>query len=232
MKRLSYVLLGSLFIMSLSTSVLAFEGVELGFKGGLLLAKASGEISIDEFGDVEFDSKAGLGLGAYMSINISKYFAIQPEILYMQKGGQHDMSFEIDFGGQLISADVELDANLNYLEIPILAKVKVPTASSITPFFIAGPAVAFNIDAEAEITVTATVDGYTESETGTEDIKDEISDTDVGIIFGGGAEFDLGTVNLFFDVRYNIGLLNVDDIGVNDIKNRAFSFIAGISFPL
>jgi len=232
MKRLAYVLLGSLFVMSLSTSVLAFEGVELGFKGGMTLAKTSGETYIEDLGDIAFESKAGLGLGAYISININQYFAIQPEILYMQKGGQKDMSFAFDIGGgQLVTADVEMDANLNYLEIPILAKVKVPTGSSITPFFIAGPAFAFNIDAEAEITVSANLNGYVE-ESEKVDIKDEIKDTDLGIIFGGGAEFGLGAVNIFFDVRYNIGMLNIDDIGVNDIKNRAISFMAGISFPL
>ncbi len=232
MKRFAYVLLGSLFILSLSTSVLAFEGVELGFKGGLNLAKTSGETYIDDLGDVEFESKAGIGLGAFISININQYFAIQPEILYMQKGGQKDMPLLIDVGGgQLVNVDVEMDANLNYLEIPILAKVKVPTGSSITPFFIVGPAVAFNIDAEAEITVSADINGYFE-ESAKEDIKDEITDTDLGIIFGGGAEFGLGAVNIFFDVRYNIGMLNIDDIGVNDIKNRAISFMTGISFPL
>ncbi len=42
-----------------------------------------------------------------------------------------------------------------------------------------------------------------------------------------------GNVSLVLDGFYNLGLTKIDDSGVNDdVKNRAFSILAGLSFAV
>ena len=57
---------------------------------------------------------------------------------------------------------------------------------------------------------------------------------DLGAMVGAGLEIGLTeSVFLVLDGLYNLGLTKMGDSGLDDdVKNRAFSFLAGLSFPL
>jgi opacity protein-like surface antigen len=221
MKRMILIGLVLVSTLMLSTS-LAFadtpeKSVYFGLKLGLNVADVDGSVSA--FGlteDLETDTRLGFCGGVFVSIALSEWFAIQPEILYSMKG-------ENDRIG-----DGALE--LHYIELPILAKLTIPTQSVVTPTLFLGPAVSFNVDAKAK--------AFGQSV----DIGDYVGTIDVGLTFGGGVDFALGSVKLILDGRYTLGLVNVADfpsdassiLGVPgaslDVKNRTISFMVGLGF--
>ncbi len=81
------------------TSVYA-QGIRLGAKAGLNLASVSGD---DADG---FDGRTSSHFGAVAHIGISEKFAVQPELIYSAQGA---------------TADDDITAKLDYLNLPILA---------------------------------------------------------------------------------------------------------------
>ena len=105
---------------------------------------------------------------------------------------------------------------LTYVEIPILLHVDVLQRHRNSVFLLAGPSIAFLLRASYE------------ADAMTEDIKNDVSHVDVGLLVGAGAE--LG--HLIFDARYGWGMRTVfhdGDTG-GSFRNRTFSVMAGIRF--
>lgn len=149
-------------------------------------------------GDVEdASSLVGFQIGAFAEFKISEKFAIQPELMY---------------SGQGASSDGDGDLNLNYINIPVMAKYYVAKSFSLE----AGPQIGFLVSAKA--------DG--------EDAKDFISSIDFGLNLGAG--YDI-TEKFSAGLRYNFGLSNVFDIDPEfgeDISanNGVFSLSVGYKF--
>lgn len=118
---------------------------------------------------------------------------------------------------------------LDYLEIPMLLIVGLPTDGSVSPHVSVGPAVAFETGCSIEASsmgVTASVDcGAGEIAT---------KSMDFGVMGGVGVDIAASpSMALTFDVAYTLGLTGLDDSAdPEDLKNRAWSFTAGIAFPL
>jgi hypothetical protein len=192
------------------------QGVGLGFKVGLNGAN----VSLDP--DEDTSIRLGLVGGGVLSFMVHDAFAIQLEALYSQKGADVD---DIDGGSGTLAVD--------YFEVPLLAKVMVPTGGNVRPVFFVGPAVAFeiscSISAEA-MGVSVDVDCDASGLDGGLERKK----TDFGILGGAGLEVDAGPVVVTFEGRYNFGLTNLDDSGDPgfSIKSRTFSILAGLLFKL
>jgi len=105
---------------------------------------------------------------------------------------------------------------LTYVEIPVLLHLDVLQRHRNAVYLLAGPSIAFLLRASYE------------ADAMTENIRNDVSNVDVGLLVGAGVE--LGHV--IFDVRYGWGMRTVfhdGDTGGN-FKNRAFSVMAGIRF--
>ena len=99
----------------------------------------------------------------------------------------------------------QLDFGISYMRIPIMAKYYIMQGLSLQ----AGPEIAFKIGAN-------------------EDYADEaIASTDFGLGIGAGYELPMG---LMFDIRYNLGLSNIDENGDDDIKNTGLQLGLGYRF--
>ncbi|MGD2217978.1 MAG: hypothetical protein PVJ64_14570, partial [Gemmatimonadales bacterium] len=57
----------------------------------------------------------------------------------------------------------------------------------------------------------------------------ETKTIDVGILFGGGLDIGIASGALTVDVRYNLGLVDVDESDAT-LKNRAFQVLLGYSY--
>ena len=65
------------------------------------------------------------------------------------------------------------------------------------------------------------------------DIKDEVAGFDFGILFGAGAQYPIDPVTAFIDLRYTLGLSNLNDVeGESTVKNRGFMIAVGATVPL
>lgn len=207
-------------VTAASSSIALAQGVSAGVKGGLSIVTLSGDLP-----GIEFDSRNRVHAGGVVSVDLTQTFSIQIEGLFSQKGS--DFVDPMEFG----RARLELE----YVEIPILAKVKIATGS-VSPYVFAGPAIAF------ETSCTIRSETFAEVSTGFD--CDELDDplervsVDVGAMFGGGLEIEAGPGVVTVDAAYNVGLRNhLDDspeLGgiqpVFSIKNRAFYFSVGYLF--
>lgn len=201
MKKL-VITLGLLLVFAMSASAQE-EGVGLTAKGFKVGLNMANLAGDDIEGT---DTKMGFAFGGFFTYNFSPTFALQPEFLYTMKGTSiSEMGLDIDF-------------KLNYIEIPVLFKFTFGEGTT-KPCFFAGPAVAFLMTAEAEalgITI---------------DLKDDTKSMDMGIVFGGGVGFAMGSGTMTFDGRYTMGMTSIDDTEYeDDVKNTNISFMLGYGF--
>jgi len=201
MKKLVLLTVAMLFMFS---TVAFSQGMVTGLTGkgvkvGLDMANFTGD-------DVS-DAKMKLGIvgGGFITYAFSDLFAIQPELIFSMKGAKYEPT-----GGSY-------DFKLNYIEIPVLAKVLLAGGGNFKPNFYAGPAIGFLLSAKSDTT----------------DVKDITKSTDFGLIGGAGADLHMGTGpgKITFDIRYEVGLTSIDDSGADaKINNSTISFLVGYGF--
>jgi len=192
MKNLWKILMIGAFAAMLLLPQTAAAGLKFGIKGGANIANVNGN-----FTDAIADWKSTVGFcgGIFLELNFGRVLTIQPEVLYTMKGA--------DAGTGKLKFD--------YLEIPILLKLRIPTGS-LHPFVFAGPAFGFNLK--------AVLDGV------------EVNDmptADYSAVLGGGLQ--LGR-SIHIDVRYTMGLqkLEIPDLETIDLKNGVLSATIGLAF--
>ncbi len=225
-------------MMSVSTA--AQTKAETGFKGGASFARFQGEdISYD------VDTKNGFTFGGFLIVNVNDYFAIQPEILFIQKGTNGSVSaFEFSYHGVSYHEGYWED-KLSYLEAPVLFKLKIPTNARVEPSLYAGPSFAIKLEAKEkwESTFSDSNGVLLYHGSGTEDISERINNVDLGVVFGGDLKINVKIAEVVIDARYSLSLTHIDagvivfhskvgTHGFRDMKNRIIAITAGLAFPL
>lgn len=156
---------------------------------------------------VNYDRSARTGflIGAYADFSLpNSPVVIQPELLYSQKG--YKANNVSTFAGSY-----DITYKLDYLEVPVLAKLSFGNSGSLTPHVYAGPYLGFNITHKAE------------AQGKSSNISQNISSTDFGFVGGAGVTvsgFDIGA-------RYEAGLSKL--VKNSDGKNGAFMITVGYS---
>lgn len=179
--------------------------VAVGVKGGV------GWFTLSGAPDISIKSKIGAAVGGFLTIGVTDVFAIQPELLWVQKGAKATDSS----GGGTSSGSFEID----YVELPLLGRFIARPRGSVRPYVMVGPVVGYRASAK----VTSTSGGRTEAS----DFKDETKDTDVGVVFGAGLKAGLFVV----EARYTLGLTDIakhPSEGSDKIKNKGFLVLVGI----
>jgi hypothetical protein len=208
MKR--FIVVGCLVLFfAAGSQALCGQGIEYGVKGGLNLSNFGGSDAD------EWDNRVGIAIGGFLAYPVMNMFYIQPEVLYTMKGAKWDY----DFGGASYTETLQLD----YLEIPVLAKLVIPLQNStIKPMIYAGPAVAFNLKSNWH------VEGNGEE---FDEEDDEVKSTDFGFVLGGGVGIPFGSHMLGVEVRYDFGLSSFDDSPEKyNIKNNTIMLM--LSFQI
>ncbi len=203
-------------MLSMATTIHS-QSLSFGIRTGINSATVNVE---DESGlNVEPESRTGLDIGLMLEIGLTEDFSIQPEIHYMQKG------FEQVF--EILGDEFESELSLNYLEIPILAKYSFGS-ETVRGFVNAGPSLGYALSGK-------TIESFNgdKEETDLDFEEEEFSRLDFSFALGGGIGFKTGPATIFVDVRYLLGLSNLDD-SENDttVRNRGLGFAVGAMFPL
>mgnify|MGYP000541810377 FL=1 len=212
-----------LIVASLALSPAAHGQAEVkpGIKVGANLASFGGGDADRFFEGADEQFRTGVVLGGFVTIDPAGPFALQTELLYIQEGVQAE--------GTL--SETTVTYKINYIEVPILAKLQIPVTGPLTPTFFAGPSVG--------VPVSETVELEQSGSSSSRSIDDLIDPTDVGVHVGGGLDIAAGTVEVTLDLRYQIGVTSIfrqgenevlDRAGVEDIKNRGIGITAGLAF--
>jgi len=213
-----------LFFMSMAITTL-YSQIKFMPKAGASLSHVSYSNDLMYDGE-DYSSKIGLIVGLAVEIPlIGERLSLQPELLFHQKGFKYkydDVDYHDDY-----------NYTLNYLELPVLAKVH------FGKFYAeAGPSFAYGIGGKYK----GTSDYGNGSETFTGKVKfgdepdnsnpdDEYIDNalDINIQVGVGIKISV----IVIDLRYGLGMTNLyDAVDGYDNKSKNGSFQLTIGVPL
>ncbi len=186
------ILLLMIILSFVFIGTLPAQGMGFGVKGGMNMAKFTGD-DADFEGEADAGSVFGATVGGFASFNLGDKLAIQPEILFTQKGSSYELSEE--------GLEFLMDFKMNWLDIPVLAVFKVMDNLSV----FAGPFLELYLSGKIDMEISY----LGESESDSEDIESEdISSPGFGLIFGGTY---MVTDNIGVEARYAMGLTSMDE---------------------
>jgi len=208
MKRLMFISLAVLVMAALIPQSLS---AGFGIKGGYAMSKFT-VTSPDPIPFIFGNLGSPVG-GIFFSLGFGP-LAIQPEVLYVRMGSE----FEIDEAN-------DLKWRFDYIQVPVLLKLKIIPAGPIRPVIYAGGYGACLIKANGVMTVDG-VPGEPQ------DLKDGYQKYDYGVVGGAGLDFKLPGISISVEGRYNYGLMNIlrDPAPGDSWKNRSMMALVGIGF--
>ncbi|MGH1434110.1 MAG: porin family protein [Lewinella sp.] len=162
--------------------------------------------------------------GVAFILPFSDAVALQPELLYTQKGAKSTYTIA---GGEFTN-----DLTYNYLDIPLLLRISLGDThgEGLGIYLNGGGYAGYAFSGKSKSTSPL---GDLETDISFDD-KDDQRRIDFGVAVGGG--LTLG--NLFFDLRYNHGINNIldddannnNDNGFKKLQHRGLALTAGIIF--
>lgn len=222
------------FFLFAALSAAAFlpqANAQVGIKAGVNLATISQNESDGDYSDYTRNSVTGFMGGLTFDLGVSDAFSIQPEVLFIQKGGK--ATYKLDDNNKF-----ESRYYYNYLDIPVLGKLKFYDAENSGPgfYFVAGPYIGLAMGGKT-VTEATTLGVVNKSEDkyvfDNSTARERAKRLDYGLSFGGGVKIS----RLLLDVRYTVGLNNVSDndaLNSNDNKpfrrHRGIELTGGIEF--
>jgi hypothetical protein len=171
--------------------------------------EADAQIIGGRIGVTLLDNMRGMTGGGYISFPLDRWFSLQPELLYSEKGARVTWTVvtQDPNTGEPTFVDQILHQDYRYLEVPLLATMGLPLASKFALGVTAGPSVALRVDCGWKLT-TAYVSQFGEQlEAITTDLQgpcDEFKRTNFGFVLGGGAGLDSGRLRFTIDLRHSI----------------------------
>ena len=193
------------------------QSIVVGGQAGINIADVS--VSTDFF-TVSPDSRSGFWGGLFADFGVASWFHVRPELLFSSKG----------FKLSEVGGDARL--RVNYIQIPILLAAVIPIANSpLRPVVFVGPAIAF----ESKCEVQGDLIGTTVAVDCDDDLVElDRKKSDFSVIFGGELGFMVGKVIPGVGVRYDLGLTNLDDSGIEgeSLKNRTLTIYAQVGVPV
>lgn len=187
------LLAAALFMVFMAKAQVDLGNFAYGVKGGWNATNVS---------NADAKNKMSIHLGAFAEWKLSDYFGIQPELLYSRQGYRDKNNWD---GG-----DMKSKCRVNYLNIPVLAKLYVWEGLSVD----LGPQFGFALNAKYK----TKFDGHTSKEK----IK-SFNTFDFSFALGASYAID----DFILSARYNIGLTNIFDKWEENNKNHVFQLSVG-----
>jgi Outer membrane protein beta-barrel domain len=184
----------TILMMVSAPSLQAQSKATVGLKGGLNLSN----FYIEDIDDA--NARVGFHGGLYGKIDVSDFFAIQPELLFSTRGN------EVVSNGLF---DQRTRFNLNYIDVPVLAVFKLGKAVEVHAGVYGGYLVNANIKSDGDLG-----DWFNDLDRG------NFETLDYGL--AGGLGLNFGSVQV--GARYNLGLQQIAKsdgarIALGDSKN-------------
>lgn len=203
-------LLSVLFIAAIFLTVVTNSNAQdrhFGIKGGAAAYQLT-----SEFGGASStsDPKTGFAAGIFGDFPINRILSIQPEVVFVQKGGEESSE---SIGTSSVT--------LNYVDVPLLLKINAPLDGNFKPYIFGGPYAGYLVDASSE------------SGGGSTELNEFMEDFNYGLKVGVG--INLGKIVI--DARYDMGIADIYkdisiDGGDSDVKITTEGIVlsAGITF--
>jgi len=180
-----------------ATAQLATPKPAIGVLGGLNLSTLGGS-------DISgVSNRTGFQAGLFLTLHMNSAWSIEPEALYTQEGASSD----------------GMTVKMNYIQVPVLLRWDVMAKNPVHPFFIAGPAAAYQVGCDfSQSGESASCD----------DAGVQKKSFDMLGVAGAGLGFNVGATQMSVGARYSYGFS--DTFEGSNIKNRYFSMLVGLTF--
>ena len=202
---------------------------QVSLRGGINIASMSANATEKNYKDYENQSIVGFQLALAMPFKVANNVAIQPELVFIQKGGKSQ--YVSDENNKYVSTFTS-----NYIEVPLSLKLGLGNTSGdgIGFYVLGGPyvGIALNGKYKNELTVL----GITSSSTKTVDYSNDTNQEkriDWGVNLGAG----LSLGKMYLEGRYNLGINNLLDNSANNSnsnapyrRNRGIGLTVGVHF--
>lgn len=205
--------------------------VSFGFKSGVNFGTAHTTDLLDKV-TPNFHYSPGWNVGAVTEISFGRYFAVQPEINWVQKGFAWNESTGIPIGQIEIPIGATATFRTNYVEVPLLAKLKLGN-DRVQAYVVAGPAFGYALNGKI-ITRPHLFFDFNPIRTNLNLDNLNYERFEVSATGGLGVQFNLNGVKLFADARYTRGFTDLYNFPVvnEKIQNRGVALSAGLLFDL
>ena len=158
----------------------------------------------------DYSSYLGFGIGAVVDRTLTDQLDLHAEPMFLQKGGK------------IKTSNFEGIYKVNYLEIPLMFRYTLDLSEALLPYAMAGPSIGLLTNAKLKVK-----DG------GEQDEKDNTNFFDFGVGFGGGVKHPRGNKTFFAEIRYVLGLANINkEADESTVKNRGLQIVAGVTIPI
>jgi hypothetical protein len=189
-------------------------------------------------GDSSADSKLGLSIGGFAGYRLGEWVRIYGELSLVRKGySSEELSVREAGSGAIEETTRDWATHLDYLELQVPLALVLPTEGWLMPRLYAGPSLALKLSCRWRLTETrvtylgqvfrGVVDRESAGDCAFQGI--EIKTADIGILLGGGLDIRFVNSALTADVRYNLGLTNIDESD-GTWENRALQVLVGYSY--
>lgn len=207
MKRIVLFIAVTVALLSYSTNIYS-QDRHFGIKGGVAAYQLTSEVGGTSSTS---DPKTAFGAGIFGDFPINRIVSIQPEVVFVQKGGEES--------SETIGTS---SVTLNYVDVPLLLKINAPLEGSFKPYIFGGPYAGYLIEAASE------------SGGENQDLTEFLEEFHYGVKVGVGIR--LG--NIVIDARYDLGIADLYSEDVNfgggdsevSLNLEGIVLIAGIVF--
>jgi hypothetical protein len=208
-------------ILTINTAILAHMNIRPGIIGGRNIFTFGERDTFpvhDHTCQSYYKNKIGFVAGVLLEIRLLNYLYIEPSIVFSTRGTT-DTGFS--FSGTGYKSTYKQSFAINYLTIPIHAKLKYPFYHFFVPYIVAGINTGLLLSAKGIYPSSA----YPTEEF---DIKQKLDHIDIGFDFGTGLEINLHKIIPFVEYIYYYGLSNIGNASDIGTGNNGFNFNKGM----
>ncbi len=228
MKKVSLIFI---VFISLTTLSIAQSKSSIGIFGGINIPRLSGgngnELSRD------YTSRSGGAFGITTSLYLGSNFSLRIDAMYSSEGGKRDGIQAFDASsisplvpaGTYFYADYKNESILNYAELPVMLKYSFPLNKTSKFFLNVGPYIGFLLNAKeitsgssiiyADRTKQIVIVPVAQSFDANTDITSSINKFNFGVTGGGGFSQQIGSGEVFMDIRGAYGLKVIQKLSQN-----------------
>ena len=194
----------TLLLVALSLLVSFSSMAQIGIKAGMNFAKQSG----DDLTGFSEKSLNNLNFGLFTHTDLITLLKLRVGLDYSPKGTKCE------------NGDLYAQSTFNYLELPVLARVKLGPVYGLGGFYgayaLGGKNKTKLSGSEVEEDIDFDQQGF------------ELSKFDYGMKFGLGFQLGLGPIHAFAELDYSFGLQNLNTGAGDEVRNSVIGVSVGV----
>ncbi|MCH8904249.1 MAG: PorT family protein [Bacteroidetes bacterium] len=194
-----------LIFMFFSTYLFAQDDEKAKFRIGLHISPQLSWMKPDVDSLSTSGIKPGFGYGVMFDVNIGANYAFSSGLTILNTGGTISFANALVYKSDTFPTGTKIHHKLQYIEIPVLIKLKTNEIGYLTYYGQFGVTPGVNIKAKADITTVGNTDDKNNI-----DINNEVKFLNLGLTIAGGVEYSVGgKTSLIGAIVFNNGFIDM-----------------------